>query len=105
QVLERLIEILNENSHFSTVEVLNAWKEQHHVARANEPYAWRAAIEEIKNSDLSVKCAKVDAESRTIITDKPTMLKIAGEITNSLLHSYSTRHKVTFGQYVSNDPS
>ena len=30
------------------------------------------------------------------MSDKPMMLKIAGEITNGLMHSYTSRHKTKF---------
>lgn len=103
--LARLIEILVESSGFSSTAVLSEWKKPHHIALAKEPYAWRNALDEIKNSDLTVKCSGVDLESATLMTDKPTMLKIAGEVTNSLLHSYTNKHALTFAQCVSKDPS
>lgn len=105
QSLEKLIGILVDSSHFSTFAELYEWKQPHHLAKAKEPYSWRAALEEIKNSDISVKCANVSGELRVLMTDKPAMLKIAGEITNSLLHSYTSRHKLTFGQCISKVPS
>ena len=105
QALERLIEILVESSGFVSTSVLTEWKKPHHIALAKEPYAWRSALEEIKNSDLTEKCASVDRDSITLMTDKPTMLKIAGEVTNSLLHSYTNKHALTFAQYVSKVPS
>lgn len=105
EALQSLVRILVEVSGFSSLEVLNSWKQPHHLANAREPYAWRSVLEEIKNSNLREKCAGVEGEYLTLITDKPTMLKVAGEITNSLLHSYTMRHALTFGQYVSKVPS
>ncbi len=103
--LEKLIQILLKDSNFSNFKVLYAWKENRHLALAKEPYAWRAAIEEIKNSDLTAKCAMIEnREEAALMSDKPTMLKIAGEITNSLMHSYTARHKLNFSQRVSKVP-
>ena len=86
--------------------ILYAWKEQHHRATAREPYAWRAVLEEIKNSDLGSKCADLQGkEEFVLMTDKPTMLKIAGEITSSLLHSYLFETPDLFVQSVSKVPS
>jgi len=104
--LQDLIGVLLKDSQFADKSVLSAWKEQHHRATAKEPYAWRAALEEIKNSDLSSKCSEFRGkEEFVLMTDKPTMLKIAGEIITSLLHSYSSRHRISFVQSVSNVPS
>ncbi|MGA2875227.1 MAG: hypothetical protein ABSE82_06775 [Nitrososphaerales archaeon] len=103
--LEKLIQMLLKDSDFSNFKVLYSWKENHHLAVAKEPYAWRAAIEEIKNSDLTAKCAMIEnREEATLMSDKPTMLKIAGEITNGLMHSYAARHKLNFSQRVSKVP-
>lgn len=87
------------------MQILYAWKEGHHHALAKEQYAWRSALEEIKNSDLSSKCADVKREDAVLMADKPVMLKIAGEITNALMHSYTSRHKISFVQRTSNVPS
>ncbi|MHB1868353.1 MAG: hypothetical protein ACYCPP_05345 [Nitrososphaerales archaeon] len=103
--LEKLILILLKDSNFSTHSILYSWKDGHHLALAKEPYSWRAALEEIKNSDLLAKCAHLEkGEEKTLITDKPTMLKIAGEITNGLMHSYTSRHKISFGHRDSKVP-
>ena len=103
--LERLIAILLKDSSFSSQETLYAWKEGEHRALAKEPYAWRAALEEIKNSDLSAKCVGLSKQEIILMADKPAMLKIAGEITNALMHSYTLRHKISFVQRMSNAPS
>jgi hypothetical protein len=96
---ELVLNLLAESA-FSSEAVLFSWKkEPRHLATAKEPYAWRAAIEEIKNTELTIKAAsfKDDPEKFVLITDKPVMLKIAGEITSALLHSYSSRHRISFG--------
>jgi len=105
EALEKLILILLKDSNFSTHSMLYSWKDGHHLALAKEPYSWRAALEEIKSSDLSVKCAGLEkGEEKILMADKPAMLKIAGEITNGLMHSYTTRHKVSFDHRVSKVP-
>ena len=99
--LFELIFILLRDSSFSTEALLFDWKKNtNHLATPRESYAWRAALEEIKNSDLGIKCGwlKEDEEKFVLVTDKPTMLKIAGEVTNGLLHSYTSRHKISFVQ-------
>ena len=98
--LFRLVQILEEgsgNSQASAV-TLFAWsKEPRHVTVAKEPYAWRAIIELIKNSDLVAICSGiVSRDELSILADKPTMLKISGEVTNALIHSYNSRHAITF---------
>lgn len=103
--LERLITLLLKEASFSSLQTLYAWKEGGHQALSKEPYAWRTALEEIKNSDLSAKCANESRENAVLMADKPTMLKIAGEVTNALMHSYTLRHKITFIQRTSNVPS
>jgi hypothetical protein len=102
--LERLIEVLLKDSDLN-YQYLYAWKEGRHLALAKEPYAWRGAIEEIKNSDLNAKCARIEnREKASLMCDKPMMLKIAGEITNGLMHSYTARHKLSFIQRTSKVP-
>jgi hypothetical protein len=108
--LEELVLALLRESAFASESALFAWKsELRHVATAKEPYAWRAAIEEIKNSDLPSKAQifRVSPEKFVLVTDKPVMLKIAGEITSALLHSYSSRHRISFVQVqsTSKEPS
>jgi len=99
--LDELITTLTQNSQFASEELLFAWKrETSHLSSAREPYAWRAALEEIKNSDLTSTCQnfRSDPEMFLLLTDKPVMLKIAGEITSALLHSYSSRHRISYSQ-------
>jgi len=104
--LQDLMTVLLKDSKFADESILSSWKETYHRATAKEPYAWRAALEEIKNSDLGAKCSEFRGnEEFVLMTDKPTMLKIAGEITTSLLHSYSSRHRTSFVQSVSKVPS
>src|SRR5690349_15203809 len=79
-----VFEILLRQSNFASHETLFAWKQVHHLATAREPYAWRAALDELKNSDLTAACMEYKGrEFFVLMTDKPTMLKIGGEITNS----------------------
>jgi hypothetical protein len=97
--LDDLLLILLKDSAFASQTTLFAWKkESPHFAGAKEPYTWRAAIDEIKNSDLASRCESLrgDPERFVLLTDKPVMLKIAGEIATSLLHSYSSRHGISF---------
>ncbi len=104
ETLQQLITILVPTS--SNQSILYAWKQGHHQSTAKEPYAWRSALDDIKNSDLPNLCAGVVKEDEDLlIMDKPTMLKIAGEIINSLMHSYESRHKISFIQKVSKVPS
>jgi hypothetical protein len=108
--LDELVLALLKESAFASEYTLFAWKsEPRHLATAKEPYAWRSAIEEIKNSDLPSRAQifRVDPEKFVLVTDKPVMLKIAGEITSALLHSYSSRHRISFVpvQSTSKDPS
>jgi hypothetical protein len=108
--LDDLIALLVEYSDFADVNMLFSWKKKaNHNVSPKEVYAWRAALEEIKNSNLFEKSQKflADNEKFVLITDKPTMLKIAGEITNCLQHSYTSRHKISFvtNQSASKDPS
>jgi hypothetical protein len=110
RTLDDLVLTLLQSSNFSQEAILFSWKSQdHHVASAREAYSWRAALDEIKNSDLTEKCSKFrqDSEKFLFLTDKPAMLKIAGEVTNSLLHSNTRGHRISFSsiQRTSNEPS
>jgi hypothetical protein len=103
EALFDLTEILSRNGRLNSGAVLFVWKsDQAHRAAAREPYAWREVIEEIKNSDLTKECSGTiaDREKLVLMTDKPTMLKIAGEITNALMHSYSSGHSISFKRSV-----
>lgn len=107
--VEDLLRILLKDSRFASESDLFVWKKPAHLASAREPYAWRAAIEEIKNSDLTAKCNSTggNREKFVLVTDKPAMLKIAGEITSGLFHSYTSRHRISLvpAQSVSKVPS
>jgi len=104
--LQDLMRVLLKDSKFADESLLFSWNESHHQATAKEPYAWRAALDEIKNSDLGAKCGEFRGrEEFVLMTDRPTMLKIASEITSALLHSYSSRHRISFVQSVSKVPS
>lgn len=108
--LDELVLTLVRFSNFSDESNLFNWKKRPgRIASAREAYAWRGALEEIKNSDLTERCAefRTDPKKFVLITDKPAMLKIAGEVTNSLLHSNAKRHRISFSplQKTSNVPS
>jgi len=97
--LEDLVKTLGQSGRLPEEKILFAWeREPPHCATAKEAYGWRAVLEEIKNADLTTKCIeyRADPEKFVLITDKPTMLKVAGEVTNSLLHSNTSRHKISF---------
>jgi hypothetical protein len=105
EALENLLDNLMKGSSSPRLSILYAWKKGQHQSSAKEPYAWRSALEEIKNSDLFEMCAQMSkSEEKTLMTDKPAMLKIAGEITNSLMHSYEAHHKISFIQRESKVP-
>jgi hypothetical protein len=94
---QQMMEFLVKQTQFANPDILFAWKQAHHQAAAKEPYLWRGALDELKNSDLSAVCSEARGqEDFVLMADKPTMLKIGGEITNSLMHSYTSRHKITF---------
>ena len=103
---QQMMEILITKSKPAGRETLFAWREPHHVAIAKEPYAWRAALDALKDSDLTATFIEFKGrEDFVLMTDKPTMLKLGGEITNSLMHSYTTKHKISFRQVESKEPS
>ena len=94
-----LVEVLLEKETFASRDSLFSWKEkQGYLASAKDGYGWRAALDEIKNSDLEKECsrAQIEKERMIVMTDKPAMLKIGGEITNGLMHSYSKNHRISF---------
>ena len=93
-----MMEYLVKQTNFAKPDILFSWKKTHHQAEAKEPYFWRFALDELKNSDLTAVCSEARGrEDFVLMRDKPAMLKIGGEITNSLMHSYTARHKITFG--------
>jgi hypothetical protein len=85
---------------------LSSWKSQDHMALAKEIYFWRRAIDLIKDTDLSsIIWQPSEDEMKGLMKSKPVMLKIAGEITNALMHSHQNRHRVSFFQIESVEPS
>ncbi|MHB8567324.1 MAG: hypothetical protein ACYC7D_10325 [Nitrososphaerales archaeon] len=100
RTLETLIEILSSDSDLPSISTLMSWKDPHRRAVAKDPYSWRSVIDLIKNSDLSAKCAGRTPDELVLLTDKPTMLKIAGEITSALMHSYNLSHRITFASQI-----
>jgi hypothetical protein len=104
EALENLLKILMKRSS-QNLSILYAWKSGKHQSSAKEPYAWRSVLDEIKNSDLSEACALLSkSQEKTLMTDKPAMLKVAGEITYCLMHSYEAHHKISFIQKESKVP-
>ena len=109
QDFESLVEILAKDAEdLPSIAVLMEWKNKSkRKAVAKDPYSWRAVIDALKNSDLKAKCKGKSAEELTILTDKPLMLKIAGEVTSALMHSYNLGHRISFSktQNDSKEPS
>ncbi|MGI0084044.1 MAG: hypothetical protein ACREBQ_03080 [Nitrososphaerales archaeon] len=106
QAIERLMPVLDEGLSLATL--LFSWKkEPESLTSARETYAWRKAIDMIKESDLQEKCRSLEIEGSvlSLMNSKPIMLRIAGEITNSLIHSYNLRHRIAFFQTASTEPS
>lgn len=100
--IETLVEFLRSDEDIAVKRELFSWKyEMSHLASAKETYAWRKVIDSIKASDLGLVGSEFDRSRKTTLTlakSKPIMLRIAGEITNALLHSYSNRHRITYFQ-------
>lgn len=100
QSIDLLAAFLEERKNPSANSMLFSWKlEEAHYAKAKEVYAWRGVIDSLKQADLSechssIKSSK--GKSFPLIQSKPIMLRVAGEITNALLHSYNNRHMMSF---------
>jgi hypothetical protein len=108
--ISSLAEFLERERYPSVKESLFGWRDQEaHLASARETYAWRGVIESIKAADLSEITAQIEKIGNvspfSLTKSKPIMLRIAGEITNALLHSYTNHHKITFFQCDLKDPS
>ncbi len=106
EAIERLIPLLVKDEAF--IGYLFSWKGRpSSTASARETYSWRRAIDLIKESDLGEKCNASKENPRIVILmkSKPIMLRMAGEITNALLHSYNLGHKITFFQSSRTVPS
>lgn len=128
--IERLVELLGKREgtratssmssmvHGSSIasDTLFSWRhEENHLAGAREAYAWRDAIDQIKACDLDEIASSYSKRARSnvspssreieLMKSKPIMLRLAGEITNTLLHSYNNRHEITFFQCDSTEPS
>jgi hypothetical protein len=104
--LETLCRLLDKNKNVGN-ESLERMKNSHLLAGARDFYAWRQFIEAIKEASLNSVAdkARVDEGSKRLLTDRPLMLKIAGEITNALFHSYNMKHVISMSQTVSKEPS
>jgi hypothetical protein len=85
-------------------ELLFSWEDRKSIATAKEVYAWRRAIDVIKEHDLAKELGPVARDSPALMKSRPIMLKIAGEITTALMHSYDNRHRI-FIQSSSTVPS
>jgi predicted component of viral defense system (DUF524 family) len=105
RAIERLIPLLASKEDIS--ENLFSWKlRPKRIVSARETYSWRRAIDLIKEANLDEKCAalKENPEVLFLMKSKPIMLRMAGEITSALLHSYNLAHKITFSQSSSTKP-
>ena len=103
---ESLLAIFRKRFIQESSNLLELWKSKNHQASAKEPYAWREVLELVKSSDLSSLCSGIqDPELRKKMTDRPLMLKIAGEVTNAMSHSYNSKHRISFAQIISKDSS
>ncbi len=89
-------------------DLLFSWKKlgMSHLAGSKETYAWRGVIDSIKSANLEDLSANKmgGAKWSPLVKSKPIMLRVAGEITNSLLHSYNNRHRIAFVQCDSTRP-
>jgi hypothetical protein len=106
--VEALAQQLNSSLSEAGLRVMFGWKGKSHMADAKETYAWRRTIDSIKESDLSAQASMWTGASedvRLLIKSRPIMLRMAGEITNALMHSYQNRHKISFSQIESVEPS
>ncbi|MDH2899435.1 MAG: hypothetical protein PXY39_00530 [archaeon] len=104
-----LVQFLERDKYASVKRSLFSWKDQEaYLVNAKETYAWRSVIDSIKAADLSEVASQLEREgknSSSLVRSKPIMLRVAGEITNALLHSYTNHHRITFFQCDSRDPS
>lgn len=101
---QTLVEFLGSEKFPSVEDTLFSWKKSgsSHLANAKETYSWREVIDSIKAADLeelSMAIEGIGEKPPALLKSKPIMLRVAGEITNSLLHSYNNRHKIKFVQY------
>ena len=97
--IEQLISFLNKEN----AKGMFNWKSRDRRTEAREVYAWRSSIDLIKDSDLSV--VDISGVVSPLTRSKPIMLRMAGEITNALLHSYNLGHRITFFQCDEKEPS
>jgi hypothetical protein len=107
--ISALVQFLEHETYPAMKKSMFSWKNHEaYLANARETYAWRDVIDLIKASDLAEVSLQLEREERTflsLVKSKPIMLRMAGEITNALLHSYTNRHRITFFQCDSKDPS
>ncbi len=109
KAIQELAELLKHDLYPSVTKALFSWKgEPEHLASAKETYAWRDLIETIKLNDLDALTAGAEEDNVAVsrlMKSKPIMLRMAGEITNALIHSYDNRHRITLDQNDSVRPS
>lgn len=110
KAVEELVVFLIGNESNSKGEELFSWKkEKGHQANAKETYAWRNVIESIKTIDLESLSSDGGQEKEGSVSglrrSRPIMLRVAGDITNALIHSYDNRHRITFFQIDDVEPS
>jgi len=107
--IENLVSRLTGDDHVSPRDSLFSWRTNpSHSASAKETYRWREVIDSIKTANLESTFDEVEKQAKRqfpLIKSRPVMLRIAGEITNALLHSYSYKHKIRFSQCDSIEPS
>jgi hypothetical protein len=106
---ETLVKLLLKENGKKDDDLLFSWKKlgKTHLASSKETYSWRGIIDSIKAANLEdIHANKIESAKRSpLIKSKPIMLRVAGEITNSLLHSYNYRHRIAFIQCDSTRPS
>jgi hypothetical protein len=103
--IEQLVQRLEDSSRPGD---LVAWKGTGYMATSRDVFAWRRSIDAIKETELSVLAESQSGEKEgaaTLMRSKPIMLRVAGEITNALNHSYQNRHRIGFVQIDSTEPS
>ncbi len=103
--IEKLVACLNHDPSSPANGQMFGWMSKGYLANARDAYGWRRAIERIKEEDLAAVIARYGEGAASLAKSKPIMLKIAGEITNALIHSYQDRHRISFVQIEDVDPS
>jgi hypothetical protein len=105
-----LVEILRRDKYPSVKDSLFAWRyQQSYLSNAKQTYEWRGIIDSIKEANLSALASELQREGRMnpseLVKSRPIMLRVAGEITNALIHSYTNQHRISFFQCDFTEPS